>query len=118
MIISSAPLRVSFFGGGSDYPDYFEKNTGAVLSTAINKRIFVSVHRTNSISRARYILTYSKIEEVDKIEKFSIQQCGVSCSIWTSISGWRSQLSVNCQPDQAWDLHLLSWWLFLRHSTG
>ena len=69
MIISSAPLRVSFFGGGSDYPDYFEKNTGAVLSTAINKRIFVSVHRTNSISRARYILTYSKIEEVDKIEE-------------------------------------------------
>jgi D-glycero-alpha-D-manno-heptose-7-phosphate kinase len=42
MIISRAPVRISFFGGGTDYPDYFLKEGGAVLATAINKYSYVT----------------------------------------------------------------------------
>ena len=37
MVITQTPMRVSFFGGGTDYPEYFEKYGGAVLGTAIKK---------------------------------------------------------------------------------
>lgn len=43
MIIVQAPLRVSLFGGGTDFPDYFKENGGCVLSTAIDKYIFVTI---------------------------------------------------------------------------
>ena len=42
MIITKAPLRVSFFGGGTDYPEYFLKEGGAVLATAINRYSYVT----------------------------------------------------------------------------
>ena len=42
MIISKTPYRISFFGGGSDYPNWFNKYTGKVLSTTINKHIYIS----------------------------------------------------------------------------
>ena len=35
MIITQTPLRISFLGGGTDYPEYFEKHGGAVLGTAV-----------------------------------------------------------------------------------
>lgn len=40
MVISKAPLRISFFGGGTDYPEYFRNNSGAVLATAINTYVY------------------------------------------------------------------------------
>ena len=42
MIISKTPYRISFFGGGSDYPSWYIKNGGAVLSTTIDKYIYIS----------------------------------------------------------------------------
>jgi D-glycero-alpha-D-manno-heptose-7-phosphate kinase len=42
MIISRAPVRISFFGGGTDYPEYFQRHGGAVLATAINKFSYVT----------------------------------------------------------------------------
>jgi D-glycero-alpha-D-manno-heptose-7-phosphate kinase len=42
MIISRAPVRISFFGGGTDYPEYFSRHGGAVLATAINKYSYVT----------------------------------------------------------------------------
>jgi D-glycero-alpha-D-manno-heptose-7-phosphate kinase len=42
MIISRAPLRISFFGGGTDFPEYFSKENGAVLATAIDKYSYVT----------------------------------------------------------------------------
>jgi D-glycero-alpha-D-manno-heptose-7-phosphate kinase len=43
MLISRAPVRISFFGGGTDYPEYFLKHGGAVLATAIDKFSYVTV---------------------------------------------------------------------------
>lgn len=48
MIISRAPLRVSFFGGGTDFPEYFRHHGGAVLATAIDKYSFVTASRFQS----------------------------------------------------------------------
>ena len=44
MLISRTPLRISFVGGGSDLPSYYRHSKGAVLSTAITKYIYISVH--------------------------------------------------------------------------
>lgn len=48
MIISRAPLRISFFGGGTDFPEYFREHGGAVLATAIDKYSFVTASRFQS----------------------------------------------------------------------
>lgn len=45
MIISKTPLRISFFGGGTDFPEFFHEHGGAVLGTAIDKHIYHSVMR-------------------------------------------------------------------------
>lgn len=61
MIISRAPVRISFFGGGSDIPDFYREYGGAVISTAINKFVFVTI---NSKFDNRLRVAYSRTEEV------------------------------------------------------
>jgi D-glycero-alpha-D-manno-heptose-7-phosphate kinase len=65
VILSKAPLRVSFFGGGSDIPAHFAKWGGATISTAIDKYVYVSVMHTphNHIK-----VSYSKLECVTEVE--------------------------------------------------
>ena len=69
MIISKTPVRVSFFGGGTDYPDYFAENGGAVLSTSIDKYIYISVRKTTKVSDHKYKINYSKLEACNTIEE-------------------------------------------------
>lgn len=65
MIIVQVPLRVSFFGGGTDFPEFYKKYGGAVLTTAINKYIYVIVKpRFDNDIR----LTYTKAELVHSIK--------------------------------------------------
>lgn len=64
MIISRTPLRISFAGGGSDLPDFSNKHEGAVISTTINKYIYVTVHPY--FHGDKILLKYSKTEEVNK----------------------------------------------------
>lgn len=61
MIISRTPLRVSFLGGGSDLPAYYRRKGGAVLSTAIDKSVYVTV--TRKFDDAVRV-SYSRTEEV------------------------------------------------------
>lgn len=63
MLISQGPLRVSLFGGGSDLPAFLEDNEGAVLSFAINRRVFVVGHPFTH--RTGILLKYSQSEDVD-----------------------------------------------------
>ncbi len=65
MIISRTPLRMSFVGGGSDLPSYYREHGGAVLSTAIDKYVYVSV---NQKFDGGIRLAYSKTEEVVRLE--------------------------------------------------
>jgi len=63
MIITRTPLRISFVGGGSDCPWFYEQQLGAVVSATINKYIYISV---NDSFDNKYRLHYSKFEEVTK----------------------------------------------------
>ncbi len=69
MIITRTPFRVSFCGGGSDLPAFYKKHGGCVLSTAIDKYMYLSVHP--SFDAKTTALKYSKtevVQEIDKIE--------------------------------------------------
>jgi len=64
VIISQTPLRMSFVGGGSDLPAFYREHGGAVVSTAIDKYVYVSINRKFD---GGIRLAYSKTEEVDAI---------------------------------------------------
>lgn len=66
MIISKTPLRMSFVGGGSDLPVFYRKFGGAVVSTAINQFVYVTVNRKFDEGIR---VSYSKTEEAPKVEQ-------------------------------------------------
>ncbi|HOW28926.1 MAG TPA: kinase [Elusimicrobiota bacterium] len=69
MIISRTPFRLSFFGGGTDYPVWFREHGGAVLSTTIDKYAYITCRHFPPFFKYKYRLSYSRIEEVDRIEE-------------------------------------------------
>lgn len=62
MLLIRTPFRVSFFGGGTDYYDYFSEYGGSVLSTAIDKYCYVTLRNMPPLFDYKNQLTYSKIE--------------------------------------------------------
>jgi D-glycero-alpha-D-manno-heptose-7-phosphate kinase len=62
MIITRAPFRVSFCGGGSDLPSFYEQYGGCVLSTTIRKYMYLTIH--NYFEKNQIVLKYSKTENV------------------------------------------------------
>ncbi len=66
MIISRTPFRVSFCGGGSDLPSFYEKHGGCVLSTGIDKYMYISIHPSFDANTTS--LKYSQTETVTDIE--------------------------------------------------
>ena len=68
MIISRTPFRVSFFGGGTDYPAWFEENGGSVLGTTINKYCYISCRYLPPFFKHKHRIVYSQVETVNCIE--------------------------------------------------
>lgn len=68
LITSRTPLRVSFFGGGTDYPEYFSRFPGAVVGMAINKYIYISALRLATFIDYKYRLSYSRLENTTRID--------------------------------------------------
>ena len=68
MIISRTPFRVSFFGGGTDYPRWFEEYQGAVLATTINKYCYITCRYLPPFFEHRSRIIYSKMEHVHGID--------------------------------------------------
>ena len=64
MIVSKTPFRVSFFGGGSDFPQWYNEHGGAVLSTTINKYAFINCRYLPGFFEYKHRFTYSIIESV------------------------------------------------------
>lgn len=62
MIITRTPYRVSLFGGGTDYPDWYHKYKGAVLSFTINKYSYITLRELPPFFEHNYRISYSKIE--------------------------------------------------------
>ncbi len=69
MIITRTPFRISFFGGGTDYPPWFKENGGSVLSTAIDKYCYISCRQLPPFFEHKYRIVYSKIENVQQISE-------------------------------------------------
>ena len=67
MIITRTPFRVSFFGGGTDIKSYYKNSNGLVLSTAINKYLYVVVKKKLGIVEHKYRINWSKVEFTNKI---------------------------------------------------
>ena len=67
MIISRTPVRISFFGGGTDYPAYFERFGGAILGVTINKFTHVSVNGLSDFFDHKIRIGYSKTELVKQV---------------------------------------------------
>ncbi len=78
MIICRTPLRISFFGGGTDYPVWYREHGGKVLSTSINKYNFITLRYLPPFFDYKYRIRYYKREEVnclDDIKHPAIREC-------------------------------------------
>jgi D-glycero-alpha-D-manno-heptose-7-phosphate kinase len=78
MIISRTPFRISFFGGGTDYPAWYREHGGAVLSTSINKYCYISCRYLPPFFKYKYLIRYRLREEVlnlSEIEHASVREC-------------------------------------------
>lgn len=68
VIITKTPLRISFIGGGTDIPSFYDNNNyGSVISSTIDKYLYVIVKKQNSLFDEKYRLNYSVTETVKKI---------------------------------------------------
>lgn len=85
MIISRAPVRISFFGGGTDYPEYFCEHGGAVLATAIDKFSYVTVSPFLShLFDYSIRISYRQVElvkSVDEIQHSVYRECLKLCGL-------------------------------------
>lgn len=78
MIITRTPFRISFFGGGTDYPVHYKEHGGAVLSTTINKYCYINCRYLPPFFDHKYRIRYTKREEtknVSEIEHPSVREC-------------------------------------------
>ena len=71
IVITQTPLRVSFFGGATDFPIYFNKSNGLVLGAAINQYIYVSINYLERLLENRIRLSYSKVENVNSVDEIN-----------------------------------------------
>jgi D-glycero-alpha-D-manno-heptose-7-phosphate kinase len=78
MIITQTPLRISFWGGGTDYPAYYRVHGGSTLAMAIDKYTVITVQRLGRFANCNFRLNYSSIENVqtlDEIKHPSAREC-------------------------------------------
>jgi D-glycero-alpha-D-manno-heptose-7-phosphate kinase len=97
MIIVKAPMRVSFLGGGTDYPDFFNVSEGAVLGCSINKFVYVTLSELSRHSDEKYRFTYRITESVGHPDEF---QHPVARAVITEFADWNKvQLNIGTSSD-------------------
>jgi len=78
MIISKTPFRISFFGGGTDYPVWIREHGGAVLGTTIDKYAYITCRYLPPFFEHKYRIVYSQMENVESIVDIdhpSVREC-------------------------------------------
>ncbi len=78
MIISRTPFRISFFGGGTDYPLWYKEHGGTVLATSINKYCYITCRYLPPFFEYKHRIVYSKTElaqYISEIEHPSVREC-------------------------------------------
>lgn len=69
LVVTRTPLRISFVGGGTDLPGFYEEEPGMVLSTTIDKHLYVTVKRHGELFDEGFRLNYSQTEHVQRLEE-------------------------------------------------
>ena len=69
MIISKTPVRMSFFGGGTDFPEFYREHGGAVISSTFDKYCHVNVREIPDIFEYKTFLSYARIERVNSVSE-------------------------------------------------
>lgn len=78
MIITRTPIRISFLGGGTDYPDYFLQHGGQTLGVAIDKYSYVTVNQLADLFDYSIHVSYSRSERVSSLDEIvhpSVREC-------------------------------------------
>lgn len=96
IVTSRTPLRVSLFGGGTDYPDWFRDRPGAVIGFTIDKYIYISALPLSAFVEYRYRLSYSRVEMVQDPSEF---QHPVMREMLVNL-GYASPLDCSVQADR------------------
>lgn len=96
MFISRSPLRVSFLGGGSDYPEHYLKHSGAILGIAISDSTYVTGIRIDpSLAGHNFKISYSKVEEVELISQINHAPFRRALEKIQLEPGWEFSVSAN-----------------------
>jgi D-glycero-alpha-D-manno-heptose-7-phosphate kinase len=77
MIISKTPVRISFFGGGTDYTEYFNEFGGCVLSTTIDKYVYITINEIGGLLDDNFRIAYRLLEQcntIDEIQHPSVRE--------------------------------------------
>ena len=69
MIITKTPYRISFFGGGTDHPEWYRENKGGVLATTFDKYCYISVRPLPQFFDHKYRIVYSKVESIKNLNE-------------------------------------------------
>lgn len=99
MIISKTPYRISFFGGGSDYPEWYLKNGGEVISSSINKYIYISCRNLPPFFKHKHRIVYSKIEHVSDLKNINHQAVRESLILFEKYIKFNSGLEIHYDGD-------------------
>jgi len=78
MVISKTPFRISFFGGGTDYPVWIREHGGAVLGTTIDKYAYITCRYLPPFFKHNYRIVYSQMENVKSVGEIdhpSVKEC-------------------------------------------
>ncbi len=84
MVITRTPFRISFFGGGSDYPVYYREHGGEVLNTTINQYCYITCRYLPPFFDYKYRIRYSRSElthSIGEIEHPAVRECLRFCGI-------------------------------------
>ena len=83
LIVARAPYRISFFGGGTDYPDWYREEGGQVLSTSIDKYCYVTCRYFPRFFPAQHRIVWSSIEVVASIFDIRHNTIVYAACIWS-----------------------------------
>ena len=78
MIISRTPFRISFFGGGTDYPEYYREYGGAVLASTIMHYCYIFLRHLPPFFKCKHRIVWSRTETVDETDQIlhpSVREC-------------------------------------------
>lgn len=95
ILCSRTPLRISLFGGGTDYPAYFRRRPGAVLGFAIDKYIYMTALPLQAFVDYRFRLSYSVVEHVDDVGEINHPVVRAVLQHFD----WRTPIDISIQSD-------------------